>query len=89
MKNPIISTDLSKIKSSKLSLNKGNKDLNIQCYGCSKRMSSVNLILQGEWCNFEIAKRNSFVTAIHMETGNLVGENLKFILICRSHSNKE
>ena len=67
------SETLSKIKPGESNLNKGDKDLDVNGYCCSKVMTSVNILLQGEWNNMQ--KRNALITAICMNTGTLIGKN--------------
>ena len=66
---------LSKLKPGEINLNKGDKKFKVEGYSCSKLMTSVNVLLQGEWQNFQKKTRNALITAICMNTGTLIGKN--------------
>ena len=64
---------LYKIKPGEINLNKGDGELEVNGYSCSKLMTSVNVLLQGEECNFQPETRKALITAICMNTGSLIG----------------
>ena len=66
---------LSKIKPGEINLNKGDNDLKVESYFCSKLMTSVNILLQGEDQNLQFETRNALITAICINTGILIGKN--------------
>ena len=69
---------LSKIKPGEFNLNKGDEELKVKGYFCSKLMTSVNVLLQGEKYNSQPGKRNALITAFLMNTGTLIGKNKYF-----------
>ena len=70
---------LSKIKPGEINLYKGDKELNLRGYSCSKLMTSVNVLLQGGWINSQY-KRKPLITAILMDTGTLISKDKYFLL---------
>ena len=80
---------LSKIKPAEINLDKGNKELEVIGYSCSKLITSVNVLLQGETWNSQTRTRNALMTAIFMNTGALIGKNKHFLLKSSTNSNKE
>ena len=65
---------LSKIKPGEINLDKGDKELGVGGYFCSKLMTSVNVLLQGEFWNCQYG-RKALITAILMGTGTLIGKD--------------
>ena len=71
--------DLSKIKPGAFNLDKGDKKLKVYGYSCSKLMTSVNVLLQGENWNSHFETRNALMTAILMDTGTLISKDKHFL----------
>ena len=73
-----MSSNFFKIKPSEFSLNSQNKKFEIRGYSCSRFITSMNLILQGEWGNTNKKSRKALLIAIDMKTGKLIGEESIF-----------
>ena len=76
---------LSKIKPEEINLNKGDKELDVRGYFCSKLMTSVNVLLQGEDWNYQEKTRKALMTAILMDTGTLISKDKYFLLKSRTN----
>ena len=71
---------LSKIKPGEINLDKGDEELKVKGYFCSKLMTSVNVLLQGESFNSQFGTRKALMTAILMDTGTLISKDKYFLL---------
>ena len=76
MNQPDKSPDFTKIKPNQFTLNKGDEKFEVKEYHSSKSIPSLNMLLQGEGLNPQRDKRNALITAINMETGELIGKEL-------------